>query len=101
MATENISDSFRPNTCPACRRTVIWARLGSKLIPVETCKPGAGNIGLSWGLFAKPNESPTAELLTTRSRYRSHREHCADRKGRAAGGAGPFSADSFKRKGGR
>jgi hypothetical protein len=94
---ETSSDHFRPNTCQACRRPVIWAKLGTKLIPVETCAAGAGNIGLCWGLFAKPNEAPTAELVATSSRYRSHREHCADRERSGAAG-GAFSGPSFRRK---
>lgn len=63
------------------------------MIPVETCSDGAGNVALTWGLFAKPEEAPTAEIVTSRTRYRSHRGRCAERR---AGGA--FSGESFARK---
>ncbi len=74
--------------------------MGGKLIPVETCASARGNIGLSWWLFAKKDDPPTAELVATRSRYRSHREHCTETKLRAAGGRS-FSGASFtgKKKG--
>lgn len=99
---KEIGDSaptFHPNTCPTCRRAVIWAKFRSTLIPVETCADGAGNIGLSTGLFAAPNESPTAEIVATATRYREHRAHCPGQKGRGGGAAGgAFSGQSFSRK---
>jgi hypothetical protein len=58
-----------------------------KLVAVEECAAGKGNLGLAVAMFEKPGELPLAETVTTGTRYRAHRDHCPGGKARAAGGA--------------
>jgi len=108
----------RPNTCPYCRRPVIWARVkgprrGGKRFhvpfPIERCAPGTGNYALSVGFFFQEGVAQLAELVAIGTSYRSHRDNCpalpAKTKTPAPPAAPPraFSADSFatkKRSGG-
>jgi hypothetical protein len=65
---------------------------------VETCDDGAGNLGLSALLFAPPGEMPTAEIVSSGTRYRSHLDHCPRApKGAPAGGS--FSSVTSRKKG--
>jgi hypothetical protein len=100
VAIETSGDPFHPNACPACRRPLTWARVqtssGPKVIAIETCTPGRGNLGLAVAMFSKPGELPTAEVVTTGTRYRAHNLHCPGGKGRGAGGS--FTGGERRRK---
>ena len=105
MAVETSSKPSRPNTCPSCRRSVIWARFESRpgratIIPVETCAEGQGDLSLVAPMFAEPGGLMEAQSVTNlRTRYRNHRDHCkATAPARAAGLGGPFTSAGFKRK---
>lgn len=64
---------LRPDTCPACRRAVLWVRrdFGSGgPIALDTCAPGAGDMGIQIGLLGV---EPTAVRVTGGAAYREHR----------------------------
>lgn len=99
MASEIATLPIRPDTCPMCRRAVIWGRIeqgGGRvtLVPIETCAEGRGNVALSPGMFAAPGELLFVSVVSNGTRYRMHRQHCTG----TAAGAPPFSAVAFNRK---
>lgn len=97
MSVETSSDPFRPNTCPDCRRSVIWAKLGPRFVAIETCADGAGDLALVQPLFSPPGEMMEAQPVGNGTRYRQHRGHCPKGGGPSPAG-GAFSGGSFTRK---
>ena len=105
VAVESSSSPSKPNTCPACRRSVIWARFESRpgratIIPVETCAEGAGDLSLVAPMFPAPGGMLEAQSVTNlRTRYRNHRDHCrSTAPARAAGLDGPFTTTGRRKE---
>lgn len=61
---------LRPDTCPACRRAVLWVRGIRGPIALETCAAGAGDYGIQVGLLGM---EPHAVQVTGGTSYRAHR----------------------------
>lgn len=67
---------LRPETCPLCRRAVLWVRDGVKIagtggtVALETCARGAGDVGIQVGLLGV---EPTAVRIAGGAGYRVHR----------------------------
>ena len=68
------------NACPRCQEPVIAARMregrGFKLVSLERCAAGAGDVALVQSLF-NDGSAPLAELVSNGTSYRAHRAHGA------------------------
>lgn len=61
---------IRPDTCPACRRAVLWVRGIRGPIALETCAAGTGDYGIQVGLLGV---EPHAVQVAGGTNYRAHR----------------------------
>jgi hypothetical protein len=66
------------NECSACRRAVTFALLGGKVVAVEKCPQGRGDVALTGDLFrgGDPLSAPLANVVTMGTGYRLHVGRC-------------------------
>ena len=60
--------------CSACTKPVIFARMGGKVVAVETCAFGRGDIALTDDLVDQ--KTPAATKVANRTGYRLHAQSC-------------------------
>jgi hypothetical protein len=70
--------SVATQTCPQCQAPVISARIkdgrGYKLISIERCEDGDGDMAIFPQLFAD-GHPPVAEVVCNGTSYRAHPPH--------------------------
>ncbi len=79
----------RPIECGACLKPILFAILGKKLVAVEACRPGKGDIALTSDMFTGGEtrySAPTADVVNIGTSHRLHAERCRGLKSFTAGG---------------
>lgn len=64
--------------CPTCKGTVLSVRMrngrgGFRLVAIELCAEGRGDVALLPSLFPEQGSAPLAELVSNGTSYREHR----------------------------
>lgn len=62
------------SSCSACTKPVIFARMAGKLVTVEKCAFGRGDIALTDDLVDRA--APAATKVANRTGYRLHASSC-------------------------
>ncbi len=79
----------RANECASCRKPILFAIMGGKVVAIEKCAAGRGNIALTGDLFAggDPLSAPRADVVSSAASHRLHGERCSGLKSFTAGAA--------------
>lgn len=65
---------MKTEPCSACQKGVVFAVLGGRVVAIERCSGGRGDISLTEDLFRQ--RAPAASKVTNGTGWRLHESRC-------------------------